>query len=231
MNHTYRRKALSARLTTFVAGTAFLAAMGAAMFLVAGTPNLPSVWLYLALRVLFTTACVVTMSEDVARERLKPGPGVRPEPIYNAGAAIAWIAHILIVPLDLGRFHWSAGFPLWLHAAGVILMLASMSLVVWALRHNEYLSARIRIQGERGQRVATTGPYVYIRHPNYAGGVLLGLSSGLVFGSWPSIVPLLLWIGLLAYRTLNEERVLFAELAGYGEYAGRVRYRFVPGVW
>jgi protein-S-isoprenylcysteine O-methyltransferase Ste14 len=79
--------------------------------------------------------------------------------------------------------------------------------------------------------VATTGPYALIRHPNYAGGVLLGLSSGLVFGSWPSIVPLLLWIGLLAYRTLNEERVLFAELAGYGEYAGRVRYRFVPGVW
>jgi protein-S-isoprenylcysteine O-methyltransferase Ste14 len=96
----------------------------------------------------------------------------------------------VIVSLDLGRFHWSAGFPLWLHAVGVILMVASMSLVVWALRHNEYLSARNRTQGERGQRVATTGPYAHIRHPNYAGGILLGLSSGLVFGSWPSIVPL-----------------------------------------
>jgi len=219
------------RLVTFVAGTAFMAAMGAAMFLVAGAANLPSVWLYLALRVLFTAACVVTMSEDVARERLKPGPGAKPEPVYNVGATVAWIAHAVIVSLDLGRFHWSAEFPLWLHAIGVIVMLASMSLVVWALRHNEYLSARIRIQGERRQRVATTGPYALIRHPNYAGGVLLGLSSGLVFGSWPSIPPLLLWIGLLAYRTPNEERVLFAELAGYREYAQKVRFRFLPGVW
>jgi protein-S-isoprenylcysteine O-methyltransferase Ste14 len=151
-----------------------------------------------------------------------------------AGAAnlpSVWISHVMIVSLDLGRFHWSAGFPLWLHAAGVILMLASMSLVVWALRHNEYLSARIRIQGERGQRVATKGPYALIRHPNNAGGVLLGLSSGLVFGSWPSIPPMLLWIGLLAYRTLNEEKVLFAQLEGYREYAAQGRYRFLPGVW
>jgi protein-S-isoprenylcysteine O-methyltransferase Ste14 len=219
------------RLVTFVAGTAFLAVAGAAMFLVAGTPDLPSVWLYLALRVLFTAACVLAMSEDVARERLKPGPGARPEPGYNAGAAIAWIAHVAIVSLDLGRFHWSVGFPLWLQAVGAAVMLAGMGLVVWALRHNEYLSARIRIQGERGQRVATTGPYSLIRHPNYAGGVLMGLASGLVFGSWPSIAPMLFWIGLVAYRTLNEERVLFAELVGYREYAEKVRFRFLPKVW
>jgi len=151
------------RLVTFVAGSAFLILAGAAMFLVAGTANLPSVWLYLGLRVLFTAACVLAMSEDVARERLRPGPGARPEPLYNTGAAIAWISHVVIVSLDLGRFHWSAGFPLWLQGLGVIVLLAGMSLVVWALRHNEYLSARIRIQGERGQRVATSGPYAHIR--------------------------------------------------------------------
>jgi protein-S-isoprenylcysteine O-methyltransferase Ste14 len=114
---------------------------------------------------------------------------------------------------------------------GVIGMLAGQGLVVWALRHNEYLSARIRIQGDRGHRVADTGPYALVRHPNYAGGVLVGLSSGLVFASWPSIVPMLLYVGLLAYRTLQEEKVLFSELEGYGDYAGRVRYRFLPGIW
>jgi protein-S-isoprenylcysteine O-methyltransferase Ste14 len=110
-------------------------------------------------------------------------------------------------------------------------MLCAMGMVIWALRHNEYLSARIRIQSERGQRVADTGPYAYIRHPNYAGAFLLGLSSGLVFASWPSILPMLLYVGLLVYRTLNEEKVLLAELEGYGKYAARVRYRFVPGIW
>ncbi len=219
------------RLKTFFGALAFLALMGAVMFLMAGTANLPSVWLYLGLRVLFTAASVWAMSESVASERLKPGPGAKREPVYNIGAAVTWIAHIVIVSLDLGRFHWSVGFPVWLQALGVVGMLAGMALPVWALRHNEYLSARIRIQGERGQVVATTGPYTYVRHPNYAGGMLLGLTGGLVFGSWPSIPPLLIWIGLLVYRTLNEEKVLLAELEGYREYAEKVRYRFVPGVW
>jgi protein-S-isoprenylcysteine O-methyltransferase Ste14 len=219
------------RLVTFVAAVAFLALMGGVMFAIAGTTDLPSVWLYLGIRVLFTAASVLSMSEAVARERMKPGPGAKPEPVYNIGATLMWIAHVVIVSLDLGRFHWSAGFPVWLQALGVVGMLGGMALPVWALHHNEYLSARIRIQGERGQVVATTGPYAYVRHPNYAGGILLGLTSGLVFGSWPSIPPLLVWIGLLVYRTLNEEKVLFAELEGYREYAEKVRYRFIPGIW
>lgn len=219
------------RLITFLAATAFLVPIGVVLFLIAGTLNVPSIWLYLAVRVLFNAASALAMSEDVARERLRPGPGARREPVYNTGTAIAWISHVVIAALDLGRYHWSTGFPIWLQAAGVLGMLCAMAMVVWALRHNEYLSARIRIQSERGQRVATTGPYAHIRHPNYAGASLLGLTSGLVFGSWPSVVPMLAWVGLLAYRTLNEEKVLFAELEGYKEYAEKVPYRFVPGVW
>jgi protein-S-isoprenylcysteine O-methyltransferase Ste14 len=219
------------RLTTFVAGSAFLALMGAVMFLIAGTIDLPSIWLYLILRLLFTGASVLAMSESVARERMKPGPGAKAEPIYNTGTGIAWVTHIILVPLDLGRFHWTVNFPLWLHAAGVLVMVCSFTMVIWALRHNEYLSARIRIQEDRGQHVADTGPYAYIRHPNYAGAFLMGLSSGLVFASWVSILPMLLYEGLLIYRTLTEEKVLFSELEGYKEYAKRVRYRFVPGVW
>jgi protein-S-isoprenylcysteine O-methyltransferase Ste14 len=42
---------------------------------------------------------------------------------------------------------------------------------------------------------------------------------------------MLLYLGLLVYRTLHEERVLFAGLDGYAACASRVRYRFVPGVW
>ncbi|MBN2550835.1 MAG: isoprenylcysteine carboxylmethyltransferase family protein [Anaerolineales bacterium] len=219
------------RLVTFLAGTAFLALMGAVMFLIAGTIRVPSIWLYLGLRLLFTLASVLAMSESVARERMRPGPGVKPEPIYNTGTAIAWVAHILIVPLDKGHFGWSDGFPVWLQAVGVVIMLCAYGLVIWALRHNEYMSARIRIQGERGQQVIDTGPYALIRHPNYAGAFLQSLTSGLIFASWPSILPMLLHMGLLIYRVLSEEKVLRTELEGYREYTTRVRYRFIPGVW
>jgi protein-S-isoprenylcysteine O-methyltransferase Ste14 len=219
------------RLRTFVLGTLFIVLMGALMFLIAGTIRVPSVWLYLALYVGFTAASALAMSEEVARERLKPGPGAKPEPVYNTGTAIAWIAHVVIVSLDKGRFGWSASFPTLLQGIGVLGTLGAYALVIWALRHNEYLSTRIRIQSDRGQQVADTGPYAHVRHPNYAGAFLQSLCSGLVFASWPSIVPLLLHLGLLVYRTVQEEKVLPAQLPGYDEYAVLVRYRFVPGLW
>ncbi len=219
------------RLTTFLSGTAFLALMGGLIFLIAGTTALPPVWIYLALRVVFTAASVLAMSEQVARERLRPGPGAKPEPVYNAVTGTAWIAHIILVPLDLGRFHWSRGFPVWLEAIGVVGMLCAYGMVIWALRHNEYMSARIRIQGERSQHVIDTGPYALIRHPNYTGAFLQGLCSGLVFASWVSIVPMLFYLAALVYRTLQEEKVLINELEGYKEYTQKVRYRYIPGVW
>jgi predicted signal transduction protein with EAL and GGDEF domain len=60
------------RLITFFSATAFLALMGAVLFLIAGTLALPSIWLSLGLRLLFTLACALTLSDDVARERLEP---------------------------------------------------------------------------------------------------------------------------------------------------------------
>ena len=219
------------RLTNFLAGSAFLVVLGALLFLIAGTINVPSIWLYLFLRLGFTAASVLAMSESVARERMKPGKGAKPEPVYAIGTAIAWVAHLLIVPLDKGRFGWSANFPVWLQVLGVAGTLCAWSLVIWALRHNEYMSALIRIQKDRGQVVADSGPYALVRHPNYAGAVLQSAFSGLVFASWPSILPLLLHIAVLVYRTLQEEKVLLAELEGYQEYTQRVRWRFVPGVW
>jgi len=218
------------RLITLVSASAFLALMGVIMFLIAGTLALLAIWLYLGLRLLFTIACVAVMSDELARERLKPGAKPKPEPIYNTGTAIAWVTHIILAPLDLGRFGWSRGFPVWLQGAGAIVMLAGFSLVIWALIHNEFMSARIRIQEERGQRVVDTGPYAIARHPNYAGGFLVSLSSGFVFGSWVAILPMLLHMALLMYRSVQEEKALIGELTGYAEYARRVRWRFLPGV-
>lgn len=219
------------RLRTFVFAALFVVFMGIVMFLIAGTIKIPSIWVYLAIRVIFSLACVLAMSESTARERLKPGKGAKSEPLFNIGSGAMWIAHIVIVSLDLGRFHWSVGFPVWLQVIGVIGMLLGLTLPVWALRHNEYLSAKIRIQSDLGQKVVTTGPYAIIRHPSNAGGVINALMSSLVFGSWLSIPPMLVWCGLMAYRTLYEEKMLFAELKGYPEYAQKVRYRFFPGIW
>ena len=219
------------RLLTLLGGSASIALMGALLFLLAGTTGLPWVWVYLAVRLAFTVGAVLAMSEAVARERLKPGPRAKPEPLYNALTGVSWVAFLILAPLDLGSFHWSAGFPLWLQAASAVLLGVGYALVLWALRHNAYMSARIRIQGERGHHVVDTGPYALLRHPNYAGALLQSLTSGLLLGSWVGALALLLHCVALIYRTLNEEKVLLAELEGYADYTRRVPWRFIPGVW
>lgn len=89
----------------------------------------------------------------------------------------------------------------------------------------------MKIQKARGQKVVTTGPYRYVRHPMYAGAVLFFLGTPLLLGSWYGIALAPLLIAVLAVRTLLEERTLGAELEGYTEYAARVRYRLIPLIW
>jgi len=89
----------------------------------------------------------------------------------------------------------------------------------------------VRIQADRGQTVCRDGPYRYVRHPGYTGGILFAASMGLVLGSIWATAPQLIASLLLVWRTALEDKMLQAELAGYAEYARETRYRLVPGVW
>jgi protein-S-isoprenylcysteine O-methyltransferase Ste14 len=96
---------------------------------------------------------------------------------------------------------------------------------------NPFFEKTVRIQTERGHYVIDTGPYRFIRHPGYLGFLGWCLSTPLFLGSWWSLLPALLCIAALAVRTRLEDRTLHQELSGYREYAGRVRYRLIPGIW
>jgi protein-S-isoprenylcysteine O-methyltransferase Ste14 len=89
----------------------------------------------------------------------------------------------------------------------------------------------VRIQAERGHRVVTGGPYQYVRHPGYVGGILHHLAAPLVLGSPWALIPGALGAAALMARTALEDRTLREELPGYADYAQRVCYRLVPGVW
>jgi protein-S-isoprenylcysteine O-methyltransferase Ste14 len=81
------------------------------------------------------------------------------------------------------------------------------------------------------QRVISTGPYRYVRHPMYAGGLLLEAATPLAPGSFVALLLVLPFVAVLGARLLDEERMLSAELAGYREYCRRVRFRLIPRVW
>src|SRR5262249_54379132 len=142
------------------------------------------------------------------------------------------LAHLGFAGADVGRLHVSDGVPAWLVAAGLVGLAGTFAVELWAMHVNRFFSSVIRIQPDRGQYVVQSGPYRLVRHPGYAAGILLSLSSGLALGSWgaaallsPFAVPALVW------RTVREDRQLQRELPGYAEYAAKVRYRLLPFVW
>jgi protein-S-isoprenylcysteine O-methyltransferase Ste14 len=216
-------------ISAYIQSAFFFMLAVAALFGGAGTLAIPAFWVYLAILAAVFIASLVGLDPDLARERMRPG-GQKP-PLALQLIAIVFAAHWLIAGLD-HRFHWSDTVPDWLQVIGLIVVAAGNALCFWAMRVNRFFSSIIRIQSDRGQHVIDSGPYAVVRHPGYVGGILFMVGSGIALGSW------LAWAILAAatapflmYRVVTEDRVLQTELPGYGDYAGRVRWRLVPGVW
>ncbi len=136
----------------------------------------------------------------------------------------------IIAGFDAGRFRWSQVF-LGMQVLAWGGMFIGVALIFWAVRTNTYLSRQARIQEDRGQVVVTAGPYRFIRHPMYLGILNLFLCLGPALGSWYALVPGLAIDILFIIRTAKEDKMLRDELVGYKDYAQRVRYRLIPGVW
>ena len=138
------------------------------------------------------------------------------------------------VPIVAGldqRFGWSSQMVPLIHLAGLTLFALGQGLFSWAMVSNKYFSTLVRIQLDRGHTVATSGPYRYVRHPGYTGYTVSSLGMALALGSLWAMIPAGLLACLLVVRTALEDRTLQDELSGYRDYAQRVRYRLLPGVW
>ena len=129
------------------------------------------------------------------------------------------------------RFGWKPEVPRWLELAGIVVILAGVALSTWAMIVNRFFSGTIRIQTERGHQVVTSGPYHFIRHPGYLGGVISYLAMPLMFGSVWTFIPACAGIAVTALRAWLEDKTLQKELPGYREYSLKTRDRLIPGIW
>jgi protein-S-isoprenylcysteine O-methyltransferase Ste14 len=139
-----------------------------------------------------------------------------------------------LVPLVAGldaRFGWSPTFSLPVKIISLVIILAGYALASYALIENRFFSGMVRIQADRGQRVVSSGPYRWIRHPGYAGALLTYLVIPFLLDSGWAFLPAMLSNALLVIRTDLEDKTLQNELEGYRDYARRVSYRLLPGVW
>jgi protein-S-isoprenylcysteine O-methyltransferase Ste14 len=142
------------------------------------------------------------------------------------GPMLTWI----VAGLD-HRWRWSPDVAPGLRGFGLAVVALGMGFASWAMVVNQFFSAVVRIQHDRGHKVVRDGPYRIVRHPGYAGGLYAWLTTPLMLGSLWAFIPALLTICAIVVRTALEDRTLIAELAGYDEYAQSTRYRLLPGIW
>ena len=149
--------------------------------------------------------------------------------IFIAVLMVLYLGWLVLMGLDA---RWGISrVPLWLQALGALNVALSTYVTFLTFRENSYAAPVVKIQRERGHRVVSTGPYAHVRHPMYAGGLLMFVGMPLQLGSWLGLAAVALLLPLLAFRIVMEERTLAAELAGYRDYAERVRWRLLPGIW
>jgi len=137
---------------------------------------------------------------------------------------------VIVAGLD-HRYGWSSGFPLWLTVIGFILISLGYAFASWAMAENRFFSSVVRIQVDRGHAVCDSGPYRVVRHPGYAGNIPPLFGIVLALGSVWTLIPAAAATIITLVRTILEDETLHEELPGYRDYARRVRYRLIPGIF
>lgn len=211
-----------------------IAVMAALIFISSGHLNYWEGWTYFGLNLAILAATVWLLREDqgLMAERLRPGRGMKWwDKVYYLLSTPLYFAAVIVAGLDAGRRHWSQGPSAGLYVIAVAVFLAGQGLFLWAKKVNPFFSSVARIQTDRGQQVCREGPYRICRHPGYLGGLLFGLATPLVLGSFLALIPQAMAAVLLIVRTALEDRMLRKELLWYAEYTKAVPFRLIPGLW
>ncbi|MBC8447663.1 MAG: isoprenylcysteine carboxylmethyltransferase family protein [Chloroflexi bacterium] len=207
-------------------------------FLAAGTLRWWEAWAYIGIYLVGGIAInsffMLRLNPEVIAERGRAAQATNWkawDKIVGIVAAVFYLIGILLVAGLDKRFGWTGPIPLLVQIVAFVLYALGSGLFSWAMISNAYFSTAVRIQEERGHAVCSSGPYRFVRHPGYVGVMLQSLVAPLMFGSLWALLPGVLAVLSLAIRTALEDRMLQDELGGYRDYAQRVRYRLLPGVW
>ena len=137
---------------------------------------------------------------------------------------------LIVSGIDAARYEWTI-MPLWIISFGMIMLLFSYFLSLWAMYVNSYFECTVRIQEDRNQEVVTTGPYRIVRHPGYIAAVISFFAAPLILGSWWGLIPSSVLIITIVIRTALEDSTLQRELSGYKDYTKVTSYRLIPFIW
>ena len=207
--------------------------MAILIFVPAGTLDYWQAWLFLACY--FAASLVVSLwlvrnDPALLERRMRGGPfaeGERNQKIIMAITSLGFLALLIVPGLD-HRFRWShMRWPVAL--LGDALLLAGWLGILAVFRANTYAAATVQVAA--GQTVISTGPYAVVRHPMYAAALVMLLGIPIALASWWGALVVVALVPVLAWRLVDEERVLVRDLDGYAAYRHKVPWRLIPNVW
>lgn len=215
-------------------GLAFLIiAMALALFLPAGTFNYWQAWVFLTVfgsATLAVTLYLMKNDRKLLERRVNAGPGAEKETTQKIIQSIASIAFILVIvfPAVDYRFRWS-NVPPYISIIGDIFVALGLFIVFLVFKENSFTSGTIEV--EANQKVISTGPYAFVRHPMYAGAFIMLIGVPLALGSFWGLLIIIPLVSVIIWRLLDEEKILKKNLSGYLEYQKKVNYRLIPHIW
>jgi protein-S-isoprenylcysteine O-methyltransferase Ste14 len=207
--------------------------MAAVLFLPAGRLNYWQAWVFMAVFVSASAAVTVYLAihdPKLLARRMRAGPVAekeKPQKIIMLLVMMGFIG-LLVIPAFDYRFGWSR-VPTYISLIGDALIAIGFLLVFFVVKVNTYAASTIQLAED--QKVVSTGPYAFVRHPMYAGSFPILIGTPLALGSWWGLSALIVFVPALIWRLVNEESFLRKNLRGYTEYSARVRYRLVPYLW
>jgi protein-S-isoprenylcysteine O-methyltransferase Ste14 len=203
------------------------------VFLPAGTFDYWRGWAFIAVfaaATLIPSVYLAATNPAALQRRMQAGPAAETRPLQKAIITFAFLsmgAMIVVSALDY-RFGWSS-VPAAVSVVGDVLVGAGLLIAMITTIQNGYAAANVKVESQ--QKVVSTGVYSVVRHPMYFGNVVMMIGVPLSLGSYWALLFVIPGLAVLATRILDEEKLLSLELTGYREYAQRVHYRLVPGVW
>ncbi len=212
----------------------YLLVMALALFLTAGRLRWSAAWLFLGLAftgIIITGTGLLLRNAGLITERTQVGTDTETwDKIIVGFYGFFGFLVLIVAGLDT-RLLWSTPLPSWvMWPTGLGFFMGNLfaSRAMWA---NAYFATTVRIQENHGHAVITTGPYSRVRHPGYSGWLVSQVCIPLLLGSILALIPAVLAVLFLIWRTAKEDRFLKQNLVGYSDYAQAVRYRLVPGLW
>lgn len=200
------------------------------LFAPAGTLHYWQAWCYFALVFLLSFSIFLYIflhHKDMLKRRMEFAEKLRAQKCIMGFVYLLWPVAMTLPGFD-HRFGWSH-LPGWLSLLAFLPVLAGYLFIFWVVTVNRFAARTIRV--EEGQKLISTGPYAIVRHPMYLGFLTYFLFTPLALGSLYALPAFALFIPVIVFRLLSEEKLLLAELPGYAEYCTHTRRHLIPFIW